>query len=185
MKKWFVSIFCLLDLLSAGAQNLMLTGDNLQVVGRQVDRNSWYFESGDSVMILMNMADFNQLITEIRYLQADTAMNLKIIEANNELIEKFENYQGKADSHIVIQEKLIDTVDSLYTRYRGLYTDLKKIYATQKFSLIPGIGLVDLPAEDRRAFIGSVGIEYNKWQGHFQLGKNYKAVVVGLRFPIF
>jgi hypothetical protein len=185
MKKSIVLSVLLSAVLVAGAQNLILTGDGIRVDGTQVDRNSWYFDMGDSVMVMMNMQDLNELITEIRYLQADTLKTRKIIEAKNELIQKFEEYQAKADDHIAVQEKMISTADSLYKGYKGLYTDLKKICGTSKFSLIPAIGLVDLPAEDRRPFIGSVGVEYNKWQGHFQLGKDYKAVVIGVRFPIF
>jgi hypothetical protein len=185
MKIRYILIIYLLSFVPAGAQNLSLTGNHIQVTGQQVDQNSWYFDMGDSVMILMNMQDFNQLITEIRYLQADTTKSQKIIAAKNELIEKFEKYQAKADTHIVVQQELISKADSLYVGYKGLYTDLKKIYGMSKFSIIPGVGLMNPPNEENWDFIGSVGVEYEKWQGQFQFGKQYKAVVIGRRFPIF
>jgi hypothetical protein len=185
MKKSATLFFYLACFLPVHAQQLTLTGNNMIVTGNQVDKNSWYFDMNDSVMILMNMKDFNKLIAEIEYLRADTAKTRRIIDVNNDLISKYENYEAKADSHIVVQEKLIDTADSLYKGYKDLYSDLKKIYGISTFSLIPGVGLLDLPSEDRRTFVGSIGVEYNKWQGQFQLGKNYKAIVVGLRIPVF
>ncbi|HEX9652138.1 MAG TPA: hypothetical protein VGA99_00375, partial [bacterium] len=93
-------------------------------------------------------------------------------------------YQQRADDHIKVQQQLISTADSLYTGYKSLYHDLKKITGLNTLSLIAGVGLIDPPGASWRP-VGSFGVGINNYLTQFQFGKDYKGLVVGVRWPVF
>lgn len=170
--------------LQSQAQELVLLRENQRFEATQVDEDSWKFLIESEEFSLVKSSLIIELNKKIEILQADTTRLHKIIRAKEDLLESFENYEEKADAHIRVQEELITTADSLYTGYKDLYTDLKRITGLTTFALTGGVGLIDPPGDTWRP-IGSLGARINTWSGQLQFGKEYWGVLVGVQWSLF
>lgn len=161
-----------------------LTIGNERITGRQLDAQTWEFEINGQPFLLMKKEVVAALSKKIELLENDKTLYEKVIAAKDTLLNRFENYQQRADHHIAVQQKLIVTADSLYTGYKSLYNDLKKITGLNTLSLVAGVGLIDPPGASWRP-VGSLGVGINNYVAQFQFGKEYKGLVVGVRWPVF
>jgi hypothetical protein len=177
-----VSMFLPLAALAQPTATLMI--GNQQITGRQLDAETWEFIINGEPFLLLKKNVVADLAKKIELLENDKTLSEKIIAAKDTLIRNFENYQQQADRHIEIQQKLIATADSLYSGYKSLYSDLKKITGLNTFSLTAGVGLIDPPGASWRP-VGSLGVGINNYLAQFQFGKEYKGLVVGVRWPVF
>lgn len=77
---------------------------------------------------------------------------------------------------------MLITADSLYTGYKGLYKDLKRLYDINTFSITPGIGIVNIPDINPQVnLVFNLGFEYQKVNLNALLGKKYQGLTVGYR----
>ncbi len=167
-----------------GQQTATLTIGSERIAGRQLDGGNWEFLIDGAPYLLMKKEVIADLAKEIELLKNDKELCEKVIAAKDTLLKRFENYQQKADKHIEVQQKLISTADSLYTGYKSLYHDLKKITGVNTLSLVAGVGLIDPPGASWRP-VGSLGVGINNYVAQFQFGKEYKGLVFGVRWPVF
>ncbi len=177
-----ISLFAPLALLAQPTATLTIA--NQQIAGRQLDAETWEFTINGEPFLLLKKNVVADLAKKIELLENDKTLYEKVIAAKDTLLNRFENYQQKADDNIQAQQKLIATADSLYSGYKSLYTDLKKITGLNTFSLTAGVGLIDPPGASWRP-VGSLGVGINNYLAQFQFGKEYKGLVVGVRWPLF
>lgn len=181
MIKLFTGIASLLLMYMADAQRLQI--DNKTLSGSEVTEDTWYFQDEEDTIIAVSFHIYNELVKKARAQEAETQRLKEILQAKEALIASFESYESAADEHIEVQKALVSTADSLYTGYKGLYQDLKKLYPNHTLSLIPGLGYYDLP--EKNGVMLSLGLDYKKVQGQFQFAEDYKGVVIGYRIPLF
>lgn len=166
----------------AVAQELTLVRGDKTIPGRQIDAESWEFQLDGESYLLVKRAWVQEMARMIEILQSDTARYREILAAKDTLLQKFETFQQKADEHIEVQQRIIKTADTLYTGYKDLYHDLKRLYGLSNFALMAGVGVIDPPGGSWRP-VGSIGLGINNWVTQFQIGDDYKGLVVGLRWP--
>ena len=77
---------------------------------------------------------------------------------------------------------MIKTADSLYTGYKDLYHDLKQLCDINTISIIPGIGVVNIPDINPQVnLVFNLGFEYQKVNLNALVGKKYQGLTVGYR----
>lgn len=187
MKRIYQTMFLLLilsPLILQAQQTATLTIGNDRITGRQIDAETWEFQINGESFLLLKKDVVAALSKKIDLLENDKTFYEKVIAAKDTLLDNFETYQQKADKHIEVQQKLISTADSLYAGYKSLYNDLKKITGLNTLSLVAGVGLIDPPGASWRP-VGSLGVGINNYVAQFQFGKEYKGLVVGVRWPVF
>ncbi|MDZ7740371.1 MAG: hypothetical protein U5Q03_01065 [Bacteroidota bacterium] len=165
------------------SQSNSITIHNNTIEGRK-QGVGWIFENETDSIIALPKATYETLLKKYRLMEAELERNESIIQAKDELIAAFENYEDKADAHILVQDSLVTMADTLYKGYKDLYRDLKKIMGIRTFSLSIGGGLHRLKSQDP-AFLLDAGVEYNMMQMSYQLGKDYNGVVFRYRVPLF
>lgn len=164
-------------------QQTILLVDGAQVAGTSLGNGLWQFSIGGESFILIQEQKINDLAKKVEQLQADTTHLERIIEAKDELLRAFQAFEDSARIYIDIQQQTLATADTLYRGYRGLYQDSKKLWDKGGFSIIPGLGFVS--PESGNKIVGSLGIEYEGFQGSVQIGKNYEGVLFGYRIKLF
>lgn len=160
-----------------------ITIDGRTITGTEADEDIWVFEDARDTLIAMNFSEYKALNRRIEELLAERKKLNSVIEAKDELIAAFENYEEKADAHILTQEKMIETADSLYTGYKGLYEDLKSIYGIHTFSVVGGVGAYNFDQTDWHALF-SVGAEYKQYQGTVDIGLDRSYIGLNLQYSI-
>lgn len=187
MKKiLLLSTLVLLNTATLVSAQSRITLKGKTISGSEVADEIWIFQNAADTVIAMNYSEYRALNRKIEELSAGQHRLERIIEAKNELIDAFENYEQKADSHIRTQDAMIETADSLYTGYRDLYRDLKSIYGLNTVSLILGAGSFNHD-QTRWHPVGNVGVTYKQYQGIFEfgIGESYKGFLVQYSIPLF
>ncbi len=183
--KWIIAIVLstIMFSVAATAQEMAIVRDGVRIQGRKIDDTTWLFNVGGQEFLLMQKSWVEALSKKVELLENDLTRSEKVIAAKDTLLKRFETYEQKADAHIEVQKELINTADSLYTGYKSLYHDLKKIAGLSTFALTAGVGLIDPPGASWRP-VGSLGVGINNWMAQFQFGKEYRGLVVGVRWPV-
>jgi len=182
MKQLLTVSLVLLGIFPAWCQATLEVGGE-QIAGTSLGNGRWQFTVGGESFILIQEQTLSSLSQQVEEGQADVERLQKIVEAKDELLTAFESFEDTAKAFIDIQQRTLATADSLYRGYEDLYQDSKKLWDTSGFSIIPGVGLVS--PESGNQFVGSLGIEYEGFQGSIQIGRNYEGVLFGYRFKPF
>ncbi len=170
--------------LPAEAQELVLLRGNERLPLTRVDTTSWSVELDGELYLLLPKEVVQTLTKKIRLLQNDVERYTRILAAKDSLLAAFGDFQSKAEKHIETQEELISTADSLYTGYKSLYKDLKRLAGLSTIWLSAGVGLVDPPGGSWRP-VGSLGLGFNNWTASFEFGKSYRGISMRGRLPLF
>ncbi len=166
------------------AQDLTLKRGDQNLSGRKIDENTWLFSIDGVPFLLMKKAELDTLVRKYKLLKNDLDRTNKVIAAKDTLLESFLTYESRADEHIATQKQLINTADSLYVGYKGMYNDLKKMLGlASTFSIVGGVGLLDPPNAGWRPVV-SAGLGVGNWIGQFQYGKDYKGLLFSARLPL-
>ncbi|MDX1619009.1 MAG: hypothetical protein R3224_09505 [Balneolaceae bacterium] len=185
--KTFSSFLCLMLFFGAASfAQTRITIEGKTINGREARENIWVFEDSEDSLITIRRQMYRDLTQKIRELQLEGERLEKIIQAKDELIEAFENYEGAADAHIRTQAELIETADSLYLGYKDLYRDLKSIYGINTVSLLLGTGAFNFDRTEWNA-VGSVGVAYKRYEGtvDFGLTRSYFGLNLQYSIPLF
>lgn len=166
------------------AQDLIIKRGDQNIAGRKIDDDNWLFSIEGESFLLMKKVQLDTLVKKYKLLENDLDRTKKVIAAKDTLLEAFSSYEIRAESHIATQKQLINTADSLYVGYKGLYNDLKKMLGlTSTFSVVGGFGVIDPPNAGWRPVV-SAGFGVGNWIGQFQLGKDYKGLFFGAQLPL-
>ncbi|NOX36698.1 MAG: hypothetical protein GXO78_04095 [Calditrichaeota bacterium] len=165
------------------AQTVVIHVDQRRYPAQEIEPGIWYVQLEEQEYFLIPRATVDSLTKKIKLLKAKITRDSAVIAALDSLLDRYETYQTAADRHIQLQRQLLQTADSLYRGYKGLYRDAKKLIGWSPFSLNVGLGLARFP-EDRWRPIGSVGVGYRNWQAYYQMGSDYRALVIGIRWPL-
>lgn len=167
------------------AQNATLDLNGEAMSGtKDASRDMWFFKKGnETTHILMTRENVVQMTKKIDSLEAEVEFHKQTALAGEKLLAKYEQYQTKADSHVVIQANTLEVADSLYRGYKDLYTDLKSLITRPSFSFVPGIGVV-IP-DGNAQIVGSVGFRYNRFSAQYLIGKDFSGGIVGFDIPLW
>ncbi|MFQ5753713.1 MAG: hypothetical protein ACE5HI_17120 [bacterium] len=174
-----ITSFCI----QTQAQELILMHDQERIQARKLDKSSWSFNIDGEEFLLMKKEDIASLTKQIKLLENDVERFKKVIDAKESLLNAFETYELKADEHIKTQTALIDTAESLYSGYKLLYNDVKKLIGVSTFSFAAGVGWT-IPPEAHSRPVGSLGVGYQNWIALYQFGKKYHGISVLYRLPV-
>ena len=168
---------------------LLQAQDSISIKGKTIHGNEaqagyWVFEDTVDTIVAVNYSEYKQMIDMLSKKVLKINQLDSIVKAKTELIVAFENYEKKADKHIVMQDSLLSYADSLYSGYKELYHKLKSMMNIKKFGVIVGAGINKYDLQNP-GFLLDAGIEYNKIQMSYQFGKKYKGITIRYRVPIF
>ena len=174
MKKTTWLIMALLMVwMGARAQN-SITIDSVTLEGRATS-SGWIFEGEQDTILAFTRENYSQVMQRVAELQEEVRHLEETIQARDELIDAFENYESNADRHIAVQKQMIGKADSLYTGYRDLYNDLEDICDPQDVSLVVGSGLYRYGNNNWRPLL-NLGVEYRQFQGSYLFGKDFNGL---------
>ncbi|MCK4662354.1 MAG: hypothetical protein KAT68_05785 [Bacteroidales bacterium] len=183
MKKLLIIIIYVIGAYLLQAQeSISIKGKTLQ--GHEAQLEYWLFKDDVDTIVAINYSEYVQMVHDLEEFQLQKARLGTIIKAKDELIAVFENYEKKADIHIVTQDSLINLADTLYLGYKGLYNDLKSIADIKTFSVLLGAGL-NKYNQNNPGYIFDAGFEYNKIQLNYQFGNKYNGLTMRYRIPLF
>jgi len=183
MKKILLFLFIYTLSCTVSWAQTSITIDGRTISGSEADEDIWLFQDEQDTLITLKFEEYQALNRRIEELLLTEERLEKIIEAKDELIDAFENYETRADEHIRTQSDLIETADSLYTGYKDLYEDLKSIYGIQTFSLVVGTGAYNFDQSDWHALF-SVGAAYKRYEGTVDIGLDRSYFGLNLRYSI-
>ena len=157
------------------------------MAGRPADdeNDKWVFvTAAGKQYLLVSQGHYNQLTEVTAKLDVKLEICQDSIRELQNLISKYETFDSIARTNIAMQQQLISQSDSLYTGYKDLYQDLKEYMELKKLFFIPGIGVIRPPGGAGR-IIGSIGVDYNNWNGHLQFGGGHIGLIMGYRLGLF
>lgn len=156
-------------------------GQNLQVV-KERDK-IWKVIIDGEEYLLLPQEIIAGLSKKIEDQKAVIEHRDTLLAIQKRLIQGYERFENAANEHISNQEKIIEKADELYTGYKSLYSDLKKISGLSKYSILAGVGLAQVTENEWKPIV-SFGFGYRNWYAQYQLRKNYGCLVVGFRLPL-
>jgi len=177
----FLIIFVMIGL--GITQELTLLKDNQQIPLNKVGEKIWVTEIDGELFYLIPKTEVDSLTKKIARQKAIIVRNEKVLASYDSLLNKYGKFENAARQHVQVQEKLIQTSDSLFRAYRELYLDVKKLAGMSNFAFIGGAGLNRIKSSEWK-IVGSMGVEYRNWVGQFQFGKNFRGLIVGFRLPM-
>lgn len=181
--KWVWLLVCLgLTMPFASGQGLecALDGQSLRV--QKIKEDYWNVFIGEQEFLLLKKGTLNKLVEEARVRQVKVEKLEKDLEAMKTYIAQLEKETAAAARHIEDLRALVENQKSLNEEYRGLNEDLKKLAGLNRFAVVLGAGLADLPNDDYSP-LGALGFEYQKWTAQILMGDDYKGFTVGIRLP--
>jgi len=179
MKRFFW-MMCLLGAWAAApAQDLVVRRGNENLPAVKVDEKIWLLRLDGEEYFILQRSTIDTLTKRIAIKDAVIARHEKVLAAQDTLLRKYTVFEKAANEHIDTQKKLITTADSLYTGYKSLYEDLKRLIGLSSFAVTAGVGLADPPGGGWRP-IGTLGVGLQNWWAQYQFGKDHRGIMVGL-----
>ncbi len=183
MKTIIIILSSIACIFHAGAQeSITVKGKTIQ--GKEVQAGNWLFQDTEDTLITVNYSQYIELYKRARLAEMKAERLDSIIKAKDRLITSYDNYEAKADSHIVVQEKMIILADSLYNGYKKMYSDLKTLYDVRPFCIVAGTGFYSYDRNGLKPLF-NIGVEYRKFQVNGQFGKLYRGINMQYRLPLF
>lgn len=179
-----ILITACLPLLDLVAQDsVTLNGKTLN--GSSIRSGYWLFQDQQDTIIALTMTEFSKIDAELSGNTIAVAWKDSIIAAQERELEAYRNYESNADQLVITQDQMIIKADSLYTGYKQLYKDLKKLTVQKTFSLVAGSGFYRIDQNDP-SYIFNLGLEYRRLQVSYDFGGNgYKGFSMQYRVPVF
>jgi len=178
MKKLLTLALVLFALTLNAQVKLVVNGQEHQ--GRKLDDGIYKFDSANSIVIPYET--FQRILADIEYYRVlEKQDSIKIAELYK-IIKAYDTLGTSADTLIKSQRALIKTADDLYKGYKNLYNDLQRLYDINKFSIIPGVGVVNIPdISPQTNLVFNLGFEYQRVNLNALMGKKYQGLTVGYR----
>lgn len=184
MQKTLFGILILVMCTSGFGQEIAITRDGEMLPATKGATKLWHVQMDGEDFFLLQRSKVDGLTRKIDSLKAVNERHEKVLAAYDSLLKKYATFEESANEHIDTQKALIQTADSLFTGYKSLYTDLKKVVGLSTFSLATGVGWVLPPGEPNSRPVGAVGLGYQNWIGMYQFGKDFHGVTVYYRLPL-
>lgn len=183
MKKIIILLLSMLCITESGAQDsIYVKGKILR--GKEVQPGCRLFQDDEDTLVTVNYRKYIALYKKARLAELNAERLDSIRKAQEKLIASYENYEAKADSHIVVQEKMIETADKLYNGYKKMYSDLKTLYDVRPFCIVAGTGLYSYDKNGLKP-VFNIGVEYKKFQVSGLFGKLYGGINLQYRLALF
>ncbi len=164
-------------------QELRVFYDDEELHVNRMNDKRWEIIIGEDTLLVLEKSDFSGLIEQYRLLEVEIELRDSIIASHERRLEAFEQYQEHADEHINVQREIVAAADSLFHGYRSLYNDLKQLVAAPRLGLTGGVGLVNLEKDIWRP-VGMLGIQYQRWNIQYQVGRRYHGMLLGFQLPV-
>lgn len=178
----FLTVFVLILGVVHG-QELKVYMDDEELEVNRINEKRWEILLAEDTLLVFKKSELTELIEHYRLLEAVKEHRDSIIASNKRLLAAYEKYQKRADEHINVQRDIITTADSLVHGYRSLYNDLKQLVATPRVGLSGGLGIVFTKEDDWRP-VGMLGVQYQRWQLQYQIGRRYHGMMLGFQLPV-
>jgi hypothetical protein len=168
--------------LAQAQESIHIKGKDIS--GKEAQPDYWLFSDAQDTIVALHYSEYVQMVRKMEVMQLQVAAQDSILKAKNELLAVFDNYEQKAETHILTQDSLLNYADSLYRGYKDLYHDMKSLADINKFGLLLGTGVHKYDTYSLK-YVFDLGVEYNKIQLSSQFGEKYKAFTVSYRIPLF
>jgi hypothetical protein len=163
------------------AQDAKLTLNGKEYAGIKIAEGKYDFK--DANLILLPLDTLKKIIAKLKFLKVVVHEDSIKLAAKDRIITAYDSFENGADKLVENQRLMIKTADSLYTGYKGLYRDLKKLCRINSFSVTPGVGLMNISDISPSVnLVFNVGFEYNKINLNALAGKKFQGLTVGYRF---
>jgi hypothetical protein len=181
MRKGLIVGLLLFVILQCAAQPVINLG-NRTLEGRK-SSSGWIFEGPEDTILAFEKKDYAKVMKKLAVLQEEVRYLEKVVQASEDLREAYEDFECKADSHIVMQKEMIKKADRLYTGYRDLYDDLEDICVPPDFSVLVGSSIYRYRSSWKPLL--NLGVGYRRFQGVYHLGKQFNGVSIQYRLWSF
>jgi len=181
MKKYYILLLLSILTYTSQAQDVKLVINGSEYRGIKIEEGKIDFPDANS--ILMPTDALVRILKDLKFLKVVAHEDSIKLAAKDRIIAAYESFEKGADTLVRNQRLMIKTADSLYTGYKSLYSDLKKLCRINSFSVTPGVGLVNI--QDYTPSVNlvlNVGFEYNKINLNALAGRKFQGLSVGYRF---
>ena len=179
-------LFCGILVVCVGAvsysQDLTVRRGAETLTATKVDDKIWLLRMDGEEYFILQRSTVDTLTKRIAIKDAVIERHEKVLAAQDTLLGKYATFENAANQHIAVQKALIDTAETLYTGYKSLYNDLKKVIGLTSFAVTGSFGLVDPPGGSVRP-VAAIGVSFQHWLAQYQFGKDFKGVMVGYFRP--
>ncbi len=183
MKLLLITLCCIFTIsLSQAQESINVKGK--VIFGKEARADYWLFSDAQDTLVAIDYAEYVQMVRKMETLRLQAAALDSVIKAKNELLSAFDNYEQKAQTHILTQDSLLMYADSLYVGYKNLYHDMKSLADSKQLGLILGTGVYKYDANNLK-YLFDFGVEYNKIQLSSQFGEKFNALTVSYRLSLF
>lgn len=178
--KYYLTLILALIALTLNAQDAKLTINGVEHRGTKVNDGTVDFATANA--ILVPTETLKKIIADLKYYKVLAHEDSIKIAELTKIIDASEKFENSADTLIKSQKAMLLTADSLYTGYKDLYKDLKRLCDINTFSITPGVGLVNIPDINPQVnLVFNLGFEYHKVNLNALIGKKYQGLTVGYR----
>ncbi len=182
MKEFFCGILLFVLCAASYGQDLVVRRGNETLAATKVDDKIWLLRMDGEEYFILQRGTVDTLTKRIAIKEAVIQRHEKVLAAQDTLLRKYGVFESAANEHIAVQKELITKADSLYTGYKSLYNDLKKVIGLTSFAVTGSFGLVDPPGGGVRP-VGAIGVSFQHWLAQYQFGKEFRGVMVGYFRP--